>query len=65
MPPTNTTDARRVQIDKLREKAWAAYDKLANALDEDGHNADCVLRCMSVDCWQEHSCAVCVADGEV
>ncbi|HEX5016567.1 MAG TPA: hypothetical protein VFX15_03155 [Actinomycetes bacterium] len=54
-----------MQIDKLREKAWAAYDKLANALDEDGHNADCVLRCMSVDCWQEHSCAVCVADGEV
>lgn len=60
-----TTDARRVVIEKLREKAAVAYDNLLNALNEEGHDIDCVLRCINDPCFQEHSCDVCREDGEV
>lgn len=60
-----TSNARRHELDKLREKADTAAGKLYTALDEDGHDEDCVLRCLVDDCRQEHSCDVCREDGEV
>lgn len=60
-----TSDARRAEIERLRTKAWQAYDQLTSALDEDDHDFDCVLRCMDDTCEQTHSCTVCREDGEV
>lgn len=60
-----TTDARRAEVEKLREKAAIAWDRLYKALDDDRHDEDCVLRCFERDCEQMHSCGVCREDGEV
>lgn len=60
-----TSDERRLAIEALRSKAAIAYDKLMSALDEDGHDFDCVLRCLDPECQLTHSCALCREDGEV
>ena len=60
-----TSEPRRASLDRLREKTWRAYDALVDALDEDGHDEDCVLRCIERRCEQPHSCGVCRTDGEV
>jgi len=62
---TTTTNTRRHELDKLRDKAWGAAGKLYEALDEDGHDEDCVLRCLVPFCTQMHSCDACREDGEV
>ena len=64
--PKPTTDARRAAIEKQRGKVDDAHEKLQALLNEDGHDEDCVLRCFAFpECFQEHSCHQCVADGEV
>ncbi len=54
---------RRVEIERLREKAAVAYDKLTDALDADGHGPWCILRC--IEDWASdhtHECPVCGED---
>lgn len=34
------------KVEKLRERAAVAYDKLTEILDAEGHGPDCVLRCI-------------------
>jgi hypothetical protein len=46
-------------------RAATAYDLLMEALDDDRHDVDCVLRCVEQDCHQSHSCDQCREDGEV
>lgn len=60
-----TTDARRAALEQLRFKAGITFDRLTEALDEDHHENDCVLRCIGLECEQTHSCDVCREDGEV
>lgn len=63
---TSTPEPRRFEIEKLREKAVIAYDRLMDALDEDEHDEDCVLRCFAAEtCYETHSCPVCKEDGEL
>lgn len=59
-------ETERATIDKLRDKAFTAYDKLSNALTEAGHETDCIMRCIEdLDCTEFHGCPRCEEDGEV
>lgn len=50
-------------IEKLREKAVVAYDRLAAALDAEDHGPWCVLRCVEdTDSDHTHECLVCGED---
>lgn len=59
-----TSQKRRAEIEVLRTKAGAALDKLNEALDEDRHDDDCVLRCFDYDTNHVHGCWQCRKDGE-
>lgn len=54
--------------EKAREKAAVAYDKLEMILDSEGHDPDCVLRCVEDtehENWKrgfEHACTLCGDD---
>lgn len=55
----------RQQIEKAREKACIAYDRLMQLLDENGHEQDCVQRCIEdPDCSVGHACSVCAEEGD-
>lgn len=60
-----TPDTRRAELDRARAKAATYYDTLMDELDHDGHDEDCVLRCLLKECEQTHSCDQCREDGEV
>jgi hypothetical protein len=59
-----TTDKRRAEIDKVRQKIWDQVTKLNDELDDEGHVADCPLRCYVRYCDNEHTCPICLEDGE-
>jgi len=52
-------------VEKQRGKVDDALTRLNTMLDEDEHDSDCTLRCVTEWCFQEHTCPVCRADGEV
>lgn len=57
------SEKRRLEIDKLRERAEIAYTALEEALNADGHDRDCVLRCIEqLDCNNAHYCPICGED---